>query len=148
MSKYKFPDDLKFNNGLIQHPESYLNEVGCVSWLSLTGEEFALMECGMSFEQVQKATSHSLNVVSDPPRVLDLDLARKHISALDQLPRPTLVSCRVGPRSSAVAYMYSGLKQNADPEEIIQAAEQDKAPFIAFEEYKEWVRKSIETLLD
>jgi hypothetical protein len=28
--------------------------------------------------------------VSDPPRALDLDLARQHVDALEHLPRPTL----------------------------------------------------------
>jgi len=146
MSKFVLPDDLKFNRGLIKHPESFLSEVGCVSWLCLTGDEFEKMEGGLSYEQVRKATPHSLNVVSDPPRVLDINLARKHVLALDTLQRPTLVSCRVGPRSSAVVYMYAGLKQGANPEDVIQAAEADGAPFIAFDEYKEWVRSSIEML--
>jgi len=146
MSKFVLPDNLKFNNGLIQHPESYLEDVGCISWLCLTGEEFAKMEGGMSYDQVRQATPLSMNVVSDPPRVLDINLARKQVFALDNLQRPTLVSCRVGPRSSAVVYMYAGLKQGADPEEVIQAAEMDNAPFTAFEDYKEWVRNSITTL--
>ena len=31
-------------------------------------------------------------------------------AALDSLPRPTLVTCRAGPRSSALVYLYAGLK--------------------------------------
>ncbi|HEX5113541.1 MAG TPA: hypothetical protein VFV79_11875, partial [Saprospiraceae bacterium] len=54
--------------------------------------------------------------------------------------------CRTGPRASAVAYMYSGLKQDADPEEVIAQAEKDEAPFTKFEDYKAWVKSSIETL--
>jgi len=104
------------------------------------------MENGMSYEQVQEATGFSANVISDPPRTLNLELAHQHVQALDDLPRPTLISCRTGPRASAVAYMYSGLKQDADPEEVIAAAEKDNAPFTKFEDYKEWVRNSIETL--
>jgi len=87
-----------------------------------------------------------MNVVSDPPRVLNLDLARHHVEALNVLPRPTLISCRTGPRASAVAYMYSGLKVGAEPDEVLAAAERDQAPFVQFEEYKEWVRSSIESL--
>src|SRR6187549_103224 len=85
MAKFNLPEDLKFNRGQIKHPESYLNEVGCISWLCLTGDEYAQMEGGMSYEQVRKATPLSMNVVSDPPRVLDIDLARKHVFALDNL---------------------------------------------------------------
>jgi hypothetical protein len=42
--------------------------------------------------------------------------------------------------------MYSGLKFGADPDEVLAMAEKDQAPFIQFEEYKEWVRSSIESL--
>jgi len=138
--------DLHFNRGLILNPAIYLKEVGCTSWLYLIGEEFEKMEGGISYEQVQSATPHSINVISDPPRVLNLDLAKQHVAALDSLPRPTLISCRTGPRASAVAYMYSGLKLRASPDEVLSKAEKDQAPFIQFEEYKEWVRSSLVSL--
>lgn len=75
---------------------------------------------------------------------MNLDLARRHVAALDQLPRPTLVTCRTGPRASAVAYLYAGLKRGATYEEVLAAAERDNAPFISSEEIKEWVRTSWE----
>jgi hypothetical protein len=146
MKNFELPQDLNYNRGLIEQPDSYLNEVGCRSWLFLVGEEFSKMDGGMSYEQVQAATPYSANVISDPPKVLNLELAREHVKALDSLPRPTLISCRTGPRASAVAYMYSGLKIGADPDEVLAAAEQDQAPFVQFEEYKDWVRSSIEAL--
>jgi hypothetical protein len=146
MKNFQLLDGLHYNNGLIQNPATYLKDVGCTSWLYLVGQEFATMEGGMSYDEVQAATTHSVNVISDPPRVLDLDLARRHVKALDSLPRPTLISCRTGPRASAVAYMYSGLKYGAEPDEVLAMAEKDQAPFIQFEEYKEWVRSSIESL--
>jgi protein tyrosine phosphatase (PTP) superfamily phosphohydrolase (DUF442 family) len=114
--------------------------------LYIVGEEFASMPGGMSFDQVEQAVEHSARVISDPPRVLNLDLAKQHVKALDELPRPTLVSCRTGPRSSAVAYMYAGLKAGADPEDVIRAAENDEAPFCKFDEYKDWVRESMKKL--
>lgn len=144
--KFGLPEDLRFNNGLISDPGNYLAERGCKSWLCLVGEEFAKMPQGMSYQQVQQATPYSINIVSDPPHVLNLDLARQHVKALDSLPRPTLVSCRMGPRSSAVAYMYAGLKLGAEPEEVIAAAEKDHAPFVQSDEYKDWVRSSIMSL--
>lgn len=146
MAHFKLPKDLNFNRGLIQHPETYLDEVGCKSWLFLVGEEFAKMDGGMSYDQVQAATPYSANVISDPPRVLDLELARQQVKALDSLPRPTLISCRTGPRASAVAYMYSGLKSGANPDEVLASAEENEAPFVKFEEYKQWVRSSLESL--
>jgi len=146
MKNFKLLDGLHYNKGFVQNPADYIKEVGCNSWLSLTGEESERMEGGMSYSQVKAATDHSVNVVSDPPKVLDLELAKQHVEALDTLPRPTLISCRTGPRASAVAYMYSGLKLGSEPDEVIAKAEMDEAPFIKFEEYKDWVRSSIESL--
>jgi len=146
MKKFQLLNGLHFNRGLIQNPTIYLKDIGCTSWLYLVGEEFAKIEGGMSYDQVQAATPHSINIISDPPRVLNLDLAKQHVEALDSLPRPTLISCRTGPRASAVAYMYSGLKLDAQPDEVLAIAEKDQAPFIQFEEYKEWVRSSMESL--
>ena len=143
---FKLPDDLKYNNGFIKNPTDYLRDRGCMSWLYLVGQEFSNMENGMSYEQVQEATPYSVNVISDPPLTLNLELASQHVDALDSLPRPTLISCRTGPRASAVAYMYSGLKLGAEPDEVIAAAEKENAPFTKVEEYKNWVRSSIESL--
>ena len=146
MKKFKLAEDLSYNNGPIKDPGTYLKESGCKSWLFLVGEEFAKMDNGMSYQQVQAATPYCINVISDPPKVLNLDLAHQHVKALDSLLRPTLISCRIGPRASAVAYIYSGLKLGADPEEVIATAEKDNAPFTKFDEYKDWVRSSIESL--
>ena len=146
MEDFKLPEDLKYNNGFIKNPTDYLKDRGCMSWLYLVGQEFSNMENGMSYEQVQEATPYSVNVISDPPLTLNLELASQHVDALDSLPRPTLISCRTGPRASAVAYMYSGLKLGAEPDEVIAAAEKENAPFTKVEEYKNWVRSSIESL--
>jgi protein tyrosine phosphatase (PTP) superfamily phosphohydrolase (DUF442 family) len=146
MEKFELPQDLSYNKGFIKDPVTYFKESGCTSWLSLVGEEFSKMENGMSYKQVQEATPFSANVVSDPPQTLNIDLARQQVKALDALPRPTLISCRTGPRASAVAYMYSGLKLGIDPDEVINTAEKDNAPFTQFQEYKDWVRSSIESL--
>lgn len=148
MTEFHLPDDLLYNRGAIQDPGEYAAKTGSASWLYLVGEEFASMPGGMSYAQVQEAVPSSARVVSDPPRILDLDLARQHVDALDQLPRPTLISCRTGPRASAVAYMYAGLKLGAAPDAVLAAADEDGAPFCAFPEYREWVRSSMESLRD
>ena len=146
MKKFELPGDLSYNTGLIKDPGAYLKERECISWLYLVGEEFSKMEGGISYRQVQETTPYSMNVISDPPQILNLDLAHQHVEALDSLPRPTLISCRTGPRASAVAYMYSGLKLGVDPDEVIAAAEKANAPFTQFDEYKDWVRLSIVSL--
>ena len=104
------------------------------------------MPGGMQYEHVKAAAPVSQQVVSDPPRVMTVDLARQQIKALDELPRPTLMTCRTGPRSSALAYLYAGLKQGADPNDVIEAAERDDAPFIKQDELREWVKSSMEAL--
>ena len=146
MADFAAPTDLLFNRGAVTDPTAYAEEVGCASWLSLTGPEFAAMEGGMSYEQVEAAVPASRNVISDPPRVMDLELARQHVDALDELPRPTLVTCRSGPRASATVYMYAGLKAGAAPEDVVAAAERDGAPCAASDELKAWIADSMAAL--
>lgn len=148
MSAFQPPADLVFNRARVADPAAFAAEVGCASWLYLNGPEFAAMDGGIAYEQIQAAVPVSRNVISDPPRVLDLDLARQHVAALDDLPRPTLVTCRTGPRASAVVYMYAGLKAGASPEDVIAAAERDGAPFAAVEEYRAWIVDSMAALRD
>lgn len=146
MGDFSAPADLVYNRGRIADPEGFAHEAGAASWLYLCGEEFAAMEGGMSYEGVQAAVPESANVVSDPPRVLDMDLARQQVEALDRLPRPTLVTCRVGPRSSALVYLYAGLKSGASADEVIQRAAADEAPFAGNDELEAWVAKGLEEL--
>lgn len=146
MTDFALPADLRYNRGLIEDPNAYAKAGGFRSWLYLVGDEFAALPGGMSYAQVQAAVPLSARVVSDPPRVLSLELARQHVAALDALPRPTLVSCRTGPRGSAVAYLYAALKLGATYEEVVAAAARDQAPFCASEEIKEWLRVSLATL--
>jgi hypothetical protein len=146
MGDFTAPADLVYNRGRIADPEGFAREAGAASWLYLCGEEFAGMEGGMSYESVQAAVPESANVISDPPRVPDMDLARRQVEALDRLPRPTLVTCRVGPRSSALVYLYAGLKAGAPADEVIQRAAADGAPFAGNEELEAWVAQGLEEL--
>src|SRR5579871_4070256 len=146
MSRFELPRDLRFNTEKVADPSAFARERRAAAWLYLNGEEFASMEGGISYAQVERAVERSANVISDPPRVLDLDLARRHVAALDELPRPTLVTCRTGPRASAVTYMYPGLRADASADDVLAEAERDGAPFCKFDDYKQWVRASIEAL--
>ncbi len=135
--------ELSNNRGLIADPASFAREADAASWLYLCGDAFAEMDGGMSYEDVQGAVGASANVVSDPPIVMDMDLARRHVAALDALPRPTLVPCRTGPRSSAVIYLYAGLKAAASPDEVLARAEADGALFVRSDELKAWVTQGL-----
>ncbi len=146
MSEFASPTDLTFNRGLIADPEALAREANAASWLFLCGEEFASMEGGMSYADVQAAVEESANIVSDPPRVLDMDLARRHVAALDSLPRPTLVTCRTGPRSSALVYLYAGLRAGATADQVLARAEADHAPFVQTDGLKAWVTEGLEQL--
>ena len=146
MTTFETPRDLRFNRGLIADPAGFARDADAASWLFLCGEEFAAMDGGMSYASVQAAVAQSANIVSDPPRTLDMDLARQHVAALDELPRPTLVTCRTGPRSSALVYLYAGLRAGATPEEVFARAAADGAPFAGSEELKAWVAQGLAEL--
>jgi hypothetical protein len=146
MSTFETPTGLMNNRGLIADPEDFAREKGAASWLYLCGEEFASMEGGMSYEDVQRAVPVSANVVSDPPTPLDLDLARKQIEALDELPRPTLITCRTGPRSSALIYLYAGLEAGASADDVLARAEADDAAWTKSDELRAWVADGLEQL--
>lgn len=146
MADFESPADISFNRGLIADPEAFARDADAASWLYLCGEDFAAMEGGMSYANVQAAVGESANIVSDPPKVLDMDLARQHVAALDELPRPTLVTCRTGPRSSALVYLYSGLRAGATAEEVLARAEADQAPFAGSDELRAWVAQGLSEL--
>jgi hypothetical protein len=146
MSGFETPTGLMNNRGLIADPEAFAREKGAASWLYLCGEEFASMEGGMSYAEVERAVPVSANVVSDPPTPLDLDLARKQVEALDGLPRPTLVTCRTGPRSSALIYLYAGLQAGASAKDVFARAEADDATFMQSPELRVWVGDGLEQL--
>ena len=146
MSGFATPPGLMNNRGLIADPEAFAREKGAASWLYLCGEEFASVEGGMSYADVERAVPVSANVVSDPPAPLDLALARKQIEALDGLPRPTLVTCRTGPRSSALIYLYAGLQAGASVEDVLARAEADDAVFVKSDELRTWVAEGLEQL--
>ena len=146
MADFETPTDLMNNRGLVSDPEAFAREKGAASWLYLCGEEFASMEGGMSYADVERAVPVSANVVSDPPTPLDLDLARRQIEALDGLPRPTLVTCRTGPRSSALIYLYAGLRAGASADDVLARADADGAPFVQSDELRAWVSDGLEQL--
>jgi protein tyrosine phosphatase (PTP) superfamily phosphohydrolase (DUF442 family) len=145
-SSFQTPSDMKYNRGLIADPAAFAHDNGAASWLYLCGEEFAEMDGGMSYASVQAAVPESAVVISDPPVVPDMDLARRQVAALDELPRPTLVTCRTGPRSSALVYLYAGLRSGATAEEVLARAEADDAPFTHTEPLKGWVAQGLSEL--
>jgi hypothetical protein len=146
MGEFQSPTDLVHNRGLIADPGAFAKDAGAESWLFLCGEEFAATEGGISFADVQSAVPRSVNLIADPPRSFDMDIARRGISALDELPRPTLVTCRTGPRSSALVYLYAGLRSGASADEVLSRAEADDAPFMQAEPLKAWVAQGLSEL--
>jgi hypothetical protein len=146
MVDFQSPTDLTFNRGLISDPPAFARESHAASWLFLCGEEFASMDGGMSYADVQSAVAESANIVSDPPRELDMDLARRQITALETLPRPTLVTCRSGPRSSALVYLYAGLQAGASAEDVLARADADDAPFAVSDALRSWVTQGLAEL--
>ena len=146
MGGFEIPGDLSYNRGPVADPASLAEETGAASWLYLCGEAFSTMDGGMSYAQVEESVPVSANVVSDPPTVMDMELARRHVAALDELPRPTLVTCRAGPRSSAVVYLYAGLRAGASAGDVLARAEADGAPFSAMDDLRAWVTQGLDEL--
>ena len=143
---FETPTDLMHNRGLIADPEAFAKERGAASWLFLCGEEFASVDGGMSYDDVKRSVPVSAVVVSDPPVPLDLDLARRQLEALESLPRPTLVTCRTGPRSAALIYLYAGLQAGASADEVLARAETDEAPFVRSDEIRAWLTQGLAEL--
>jgi protein tyrosine phosphatase (PTP) superfamily phosphohydrolase (DUF442 family) len=56
------------------------------------------------------------------------------------------VTCRTGPRSSALIYLYSGLRSGASAEDVLARAEADGAPFAQSDELKAWVAQGLAEL--
>lgn len=146
MAEFERPADLSFNRGLIGDAEAFAREANVASWLFLCGDEFADMDGGMSYASVQAAVRESAQVVSDPPRVVNMELARRQIAALNELPRPTLVTCRTGPRSSALVYLYAGLEAGATADEVLARADAENAPFVGSDELRAWVTQGLDEL--
>ena len=145
MAEFEAPVDITFNRGPVEDAAALAAERGAASWLFLCGTEFA-EEGGLAYSEVQSAVGESENIISDPPRVLTMDLARRHMEAIDRLPRPTLVTCRAGPRSSAVVYLYAGLQAGASADDVLAQADADDAPFAATPEYRDFVVQGLQEL--
>jgi hypothetical protein len=54
MPQFDGPKGLMYNTEPIADPGGFAREAGAASWLYLCGEEFASMEGGMSYEQVEE----------------------------------------------------------------------------------------------
>ena len=146
MSDSRGPTDLMHNRGLIADPAAFARDAGAASWLFLCGEEFAATEGGMSYADVEAAVPASANLIADPPRPFDMDVARRGVAALDELPRPTLVTCRTGPRSSALVYLYWGLRSGVAAADVLARADADGAPFAGAEPLRQWVVQGLAEL--
>jgi hypothetical protein len=143
MPAFEGPQEMSFNRGMVADPQAFARDAGAESWLYLCSEAFAEVEGGMSFADVVASVEEPMNIVAEPPRPMDMDFAREGVAALDGLSRPTLVTCRTGPRSSALVYLYAGLKAGAGPDEVLARAEADGAPFCKSDELKGWVAQGL-----
>ena len=138
--------ELQYNTALIDDPAAFADQHQAASWLFLCGEEFAAIDGGMSYADVEAAVPVAVNVVSDPPRELDVDLARRQVAALEALPRPTLVTCRTGGRSSALVHLYEGLRSGDTADVVMARAEAEGAPFVRSPETRAWVEDALTEL--
>ncbi|MET0738815.1 MAG: hypothetical protein ABW035_11105, partial [Acidimicrobiales bacterium] len=71
MTSFAGPVDITFNRGAVTDPQAFARDAGAASWIFLCGDEFAAMDGGLSYAEVQASVPESMNIVSDPPRVMD-----------------------------------------------------------------------------
>ena len=121
MAEFHTPVGLTHNRGLIADPEAFARDANAESWLFLCGEDFAAIEGGMSYASVQASVGESINIVSDPPTVLDMNLARTvqlgrrqlqfRVSIINALRRQQLATPNLTPTSSLFGTISSGTTQ-------------------------------------
>ena len=63
MTSFAGPVDITFNRGAVTDPQAFARDAG---------DEFAAMDGGLSYAEVQASVPESVNIVSDPPRVMDM----------------------------------------------------------------------------
>ena len=56
------------------------------------------------------------------------------------------MTCRTGPRSSALIYLYAGLRAGASADEVLARAETDDAPWARSDELRAWVTDGLDQL--
>src|ERR1700675_2098039 len=59
---FALPADLSFNRGPIADPEAFARDADARSWLFICGEDWAAMDEGMSYAQVQAAVPEAENI--------------------------------------------------------------------------------------
>ena len=56
------------------------------------------------------------------------------------------MTCRTGPRSSALIYLYAGLQAGASADDVLARAEADDAAWTKSDELRAWVADGLEQL--
>jgi hypothetical protein len=56
------------------------------------------------------------------------------------------MTCRTGPRSSALAYLYAGSRSHATSDEVLACADADNAPFVGVDAYRAFVTRGLQEL--
>jgi hypothetical protein len=107
---------------------------------------------GLSFEQVQSAIDASALVISDPPRILNLDC---HCARTSGRPRQT-AKANAGdmphrPTCERDRLSLRGIASRGYPDEVLARADADNkqtdgAPFAAREDYRAWVAEALTAL--
>ena len=146
MTGFEFPDDLRFNREAVSDPEAFARDTGAASWLFLCGDDFAALDWGMSYTQVQASVPESENIVSDPPVALSVEFARRARRGAGSAAATDVGHVSYGARSAAVAYLYAGLRAGASADEVLARADADDAPFAGVDALRDFVRQGLAEL--
>ena len=146
MTDFETPTDLMNNRGLIADPEAFAREKGAASWLFLCGEEFASRRAACR-TQTSSAPCPWRRMSSRTRRFSSTSTSPASRSRRSTAcPGRPLVTCRTGPRSSALIYLYAGLQAGASAEDVFARAEADDAAFVKSDELRAWVADGLEQL--
>ena len=142
---FETPTDL-MHNRMIADPEAFARERDAASWLFLCGEEFASMEGGMSYADVERAVPVSANVVPIRPTPTRPRSRPAADRGARRLPRP---SARDVPDRASLRRFDLPLCRAARGgvgRRRAARAEADDAPFAGSEDIRTWLTEGPQQL--
>eukprot|EP00518_Triparma_eleuthera_P007455 CAMPEP_0182469546 /NCGR_PEP_ID=MMETSP1319-20130603/17250_1 /TAXON_ID=172717 /ORGANISM="Bolidomonas pacifica, Strain RCC208" /LENGTH=757 /DNA_ID=CAMNT_0024669863 /DNA_START=121 /DNA_END=2394 /DNA_ORIENTATION=- len=117
------------------------------SWLSLVPQDkYAPTDGSDPTDPVSLSPSIAkggISFISVEADALSLSLADSLCRCLDDLPRPTLVSCMSGARATAVSRMYLARRRGVRAEEVLSTAEEKKEAWVRNAKLVTWMKECL-----
>ena len=116
----KIDDLLSVSGQLNQENLQQISKQGFKSILNLRSPN----ENGFLKDEAKYAANLGLNYLNIPIQLTEIndEIVNRTLSAIKTLPKPLLISCRVGFRAKIIAMLYQAIKQKMTPEEAFTRA--------------------------